>query len=228
MSHELRTPLNVVTGYSELLLEGGFGPLTPEQIRPLQRIRTAADRELELITALLDVSLLEAGQLPVRPQEVQIQELLQEIAAESQELMQEKPDLHLQWQMAADLPVVYTDRAKLKVVLQNLLNNAIKFTAKGNVTMTANSRDEGVEVVVSDTGIGITPEVQAVMFDMFRQGEGPLTRHYGGVGLGLYIVSRLLELLGGKVAVQSEVGKGSTFRIWLPSRKAREASPSAG
>ena len=120
--------------------------------------------------------------------------------------------------------MVYTDRAKLKVVLQNLLNNAIKFTAEGSVTMAAYSQDEGVAVTVSDTGIGIVPEVQAVMFEMFRQGESPLTRHYGGVGLGLYIVSRFLELLGGKVAVESEVGKGATFRVWLPSHQAREGS----
>ncbi|MBI3799490.1 MAG: HAMP domain-containing histidine kinase [Deltaproteobacteria bacterium] len=224
MSHELRTPLNVVIGYSDLLLEEEFGPLTPEQLRPLQRIRKAADRELELIITLLDVSRLEAGQLPVSAQEVQMLELLQEIAGESQELIQEKPNLQLQWQVAVGLPMVYTDRAKLKVVLQNLLNNAIKFTAEGSVTLAAYSQDEGVAVTVSDTGIGIVPEVQAVMFDMFRQGESPLTRHYGGVGLGLYIVSRFLELLGGKVAVESEVGKGATFRVWLPSHEAREGS----
>jgi PAS domain S-box-containing protein len=225
MSHELRTPLNIVMGYSDLLLEEGFGPLTPEQIKPLQRIRKAADRELELITTLLDVSLLESGQLAVKEEEVDLQKLLQEIAGTSQDLLQEKPDLRLQWHATADLPMMYTDRAKLKVVLQNLLSNAIKFTAKGTVTMVADSRDEGVEVVVSDTGIGITPEVQAVMFELFRQGENPLTRHYGGVGLGLYTVSRFLELLGGKVAVESEVGKGSTFRIWLPSREARKDFP---
>src|SRR5262249_42867337 len=155
-------------GYSELLLEEGFGPLTPEQLKPLQRIRKAADRELELITTLLDVSLLEAGQLAVKEQAVHIQELLQEIADASQEFLQEKSDLHLHWQVAVGLPIVYTDRAKLKVVLQNLLNNAIKFTTTGTVTMVADSRDDGVEVAVSDTGIGLTPEVQAVMFEMFR------------------------------------------------------------
>jgi signal transduction histidine kinase len=102
------------------------------------------------------------------------------------------------------------------MVVRNLIRNAVKFTEQGTVTISACARDDGVEITVSDTGIGIAPEVLPTIFEPFRQGDGSNTRRYGGVGLGLYIVQRLMDLLGGKIAVESEVGKGSTFRVWLP------------
>jgi signal transduction histidine kinase len=130
--------------------------------------------------------------------------------------LEKKPGVRLLWQAAPTLPVLHTDHTKLKIVLKNLLENAVKFTDAGTVTMEVQPREGGVEFAVADTGTGIAPEVQEVMFEMFRQGDNSMTRHYGGVGLGLYIVRRLLELLGGTVTVKSEVGQGSTFRVWLP------------
>lgn len=217
MSHELRTPLNIIMGYSDLLLEETFGALAAQQRDSLHRIRRAADGELELIAALFDASRLEAGRLLVEEQGVRVEELLNELAIEAEELLHEKPQVTSTWQVAPGLPMLYTDRAKLKVVLRNLLGNAIKFTEEGSVIVAVSARDGGVEFVVRDTGIGIAPEIQAVMFGMFRQGDSSSTRRYAGVGLGLYITLQLLTLLGGTIAVESEVAQGSTFRVWLPA-----------
>jgi signal transduction histidine kinase len=111
---------------------------------------------------------------------------------------------------------VYSDRTKLKVVLKNLLSNAAKFTDKGRITVDAYLRNEGVLVTISDTGIGIEPDVLPEIFDMFRQGDSSMTRRYGGMGLGLYVVRRLLELVHGTIEVESKVGQGSIFRVWVP------------
>jgi signal transduction histidine kinase len=218
MSHELRTPLSIVIGYTDLLLEEDFGPLTTAQATPLQRVKKAAYEELELITAILDVSQLEAGQLPVEVREVDVPELIAELRQEM-ESAGGKPGLRWEWRVAPELPSLYTDRAKLKAVLKHLLGNAVKFTERGSVTVKVHPREDGVEFWVADTGSGITPEVQAVMFEMFRRGNSALARRYGGVGLGLYIVKQMLGLLGGTVTVESEVGRGSTFCVWVPSGK---------
>src|ERR1043166_6061035 len=114
------------------------------------------------------------------------------------------------------LPPLWTDLGKLQTVLKNLLGNAVKFTSAGRVTVAAAAKSGGVEISVSDTGPGIPPEALSVIFEPFRQGDSSLTRSYGGVGLGLYIVKSFLTLLGGRITVESEVGRGSTFRVWLP------------
>ena len=108
------------------------------------------------------------------------------------------------------------DRAKLRIVLQNLLSNAVKFTAQGSISVGVHPSDGGIEFCVADTGIGIAPEVRPVMFELFRQGDGSSTRRYDGAGLGLYVVRRMLELLGGTVEMESEAGRSSTFRVWIP------------
>ncbi|MGH7966528.1 MAG: ATP-binding protein, partial [Candidatus Binatia bacterium] len=218
MSHELRTPLNVIMGYTELLLENEFGSLATEQADVLRRMDKSTRELLDLILATLDVSRLEAGRLPVEIAEVCLPDLLSEIADETQDLLREKPDLSFTWQAAPLLPPLRTDRAKLKVVLKNLINNAVKFTAEGRVAVDVHtsSREQGVEIQIMDTGIGIAPDVLPHIFEMFRQGDSSTTRRYGGVGLGLYIVRQLLELLGGTVTVESAVGHGSTFCVWVP------------
>ena len=128
----------------------------------------------------------------------------------------DKPTVALVWDAAPQLPCIRTDALKLKVVMKNLLSNALKFTEEGRVTVSACPRAAGVEIAVADTGIGIAPDVLPIIFEPFRQGESGLTRGYGGVGLGLYIVRRLVELLAGTVTVDTEVGRGTTFRVWLP------------
>ena len=217
MSHELRTPLHIIMGYTGLLLEDEFGGLAPEQVNVLQRVDKSAKQLFDLITATLDVSRLEAGRLPVEVEEVDLPQLLGELEAETQDLLREKPQLSFAWQVTPGL-LLRTDRAKLKVILKNLISNAVKFTDEGSVTVDAHLCERGVEICVTDTGVGIAAEVLPEIFEMFRQADSSMTRLYRGVGLGLYIVRRLLELLRGTVAVESAVGRGSTFRVWVPLR----------
>jgi PAS domain S-box-containing protein len=215
MSHELRTPLHVIIGYNDLLLDGMFGQLTESQLDTLTRVRERSRELLELVNATLDLSRLEGGRVPLDLGTVRLAELLAEIEAETR-LVREKPCLRFRWQVASNLPPIRTDAVKVKVVIKNLLVNAAKFTDAGEVAITAAARPEGVEITVADTGVGIPPEMQAAIFEPFHQLESAGVRREGGVGLGLYIVRRLLDALGGGISVESQLGHGSTFRVWLP------------
>lgn len=221
MSHEFRTPLNIIIGYTQIVLDeteektgAGF---VAEHVRMLQRVDRSARELLDLITALLDVSRLEAGQRPLDVREIRLHELLEEIETETGELLRRKPGLHLVWPLKVALPPLHTDRAKLKVMLKNLIGNAVKFTEQGQVMLNVAVNNGEFEFCVMDTGVGIAPEVMPVIFEMFRQGDSLATRRHEGVGLGLYIVKRLVGLLGGRIEVESEVGHGSTFRVWIPT-----------
>jgi PAS domain S-box-containing protein len=215
MSHELRTPLGVIVGYTDLLVEDTFGTVSEEMRSVLQRVRKNAAELLDLIIAVLDVSRLEAGRLPVQVDEVQLPVLLKDLQEDTRELW-EPAQVAFAWQAEPGLPIISTDPGKLKTVLKNLIGNAVKFTPQGRITVQARHRDEGVEICVTDTGIGIPQGALAMIFEPFRQvattGQGDAR----GTGLGLHIVKRLMELLGGTVAVESEPGKGSTFRVWVP------------
>jgi signal transduction histidine kinase/CheY-like chemotaxis protein len=226
MSHELRTPLNVIIGYTALLTDGMFGALTPDQLDPLRRLDKSARELLDLVTATLDLSRLEAGRLPVEAREFQVRDVIQELAAETG-LLGTKPGVALRWTVAGDLPALFTDPVKLKVILKNLVTNAVKFTEQGSIVVDAAPRAGGVEVCVTDSGIGIPGESLPVIFEPFRQADSSNTRPYGGVGLGLYIVRRLLDVLGGSISVESEVGRGSMFRVWLPLRHGAPADQRA-
>ncbi|MBI2538943.1 MAG: GAF domain-containing protein, partial [Deltaproteobacteria bacterium] len=197
MSHELRTPLNVVVGYSGMLKDRLLGELNPTQQQALEKIINRANDQLATINNILFATVLETENYP------------------------------------GDLPFIKADSAKLRQVLQNLINNAIKFTDKGSITIstrflpvsdshplrfgeTGNRGTGVVEFKVADTGVGIPKEMLPVIFDRFRQVDSSETRSFGGVGLGLYIVKKFTELLGGTVEVESEVGKGSTFTVTIP------------
>jgi len=218
LSHELRTPLHIIIGYADMLNEGNLGTLTTEQNEAIRQMKQAARGEVELIATMLDVSRIEAGKLPVYIQAVEPQRLLEEIKGEVAYAL-ERSDLDFQWQVATGLETIYTDRTKLKVILKNLVDNAIKFTNLGTVTIDVFPRAQGVVFSVQDTGEGIAPEVLPIIFDMFRQGDSSMTRRHEGVGLGLYIVQRMLKLLGGTIEVESKAGQGSTFRVWIPARQ---------
>jgi len=216
MSHELRTPLSVVIGYTDILSEGTFGPLVEQEVSVLRTIRRNAFELLDLITAILDVSRLEAGRLPLEMKEIQLPALLDEVKAETQGIWEQSP-LTFVWNVADKLPSLHTDAGKLKMVIKNLIGNAVKFTEEGSIVVEAHGQHEGIAISVSDTGIGIPPAEVRNIFEPFLQVERSTTRRYGGVGLGLHIVKRLLEMLGGTVEVQSTVGHGSMFRVWVPS-----------
>jgi PAS domain S-box-containing protein len=217
MSHELRTPLNIILGYTDMLIEGGVGELPSPQLDILRRIDRNSRVLFDLISMVLDLNRLEAGRVPVDVQAVQVPAFLAEITAELQGLCDQAG---LTWRccVAPGLPIVHTDAGKLKVILRNLLSNAVKFTPEGSLTLAATERQGGIEFRVTDTGIGIPAEAHATIFEPFRQLDGSTTRRYSGSGLGLHIVKRLLEVLGGRITVESAVGQGSTFRVWLPPR----------
>jgi PAS domain S-box-containing protein len=215
LSHELRSPLNVVIGYADLLLDRAFGDLTAEQTEVIARIDRTVSMLLELIDTTLDMSRFEDGRVVMELSDVALSELLAALDAETRELRATRPDVQFVWQVAPDVPLLRTDAVKLKVVLRNLIANAFKFTAAGRVRVEARRQGTGATIRVADTGHGIPPEALPVIFEAFRQAPGT-ARHLGGVGLGLYIVRRLLEMLGGTVQVDSVVGKGSAFAIWLP------------
>ena len=217
MSHELRTPLNVIIGYTDLLVDGMFGELRPEQMHTMRLIEKNAQALLELINATLDLSRLDGGHVPLEVSAVRVADLITQVDIETREA-QAKPGVRFAWELAEFLPYLHTDALKLKVILKNLIGNAMKFTSAGEVSVRVCECSGGVEFVVRDTGIGMTPETQAIIFEPFRQGDGSTTRRYGGVGLGLYIVRRLVELLGGSVTVESELGRGSVFRVWIPAK----------
>jgi signal transduction histidine kinase len=184
----------------------------------LRRIDRNSRVLFELISMALDLNRLEAGQLPVDVEDIQVGDFLTEIKAEMQGLC-DRSGLTCVWQVAAGLPSLSTDAGKLKVILKNLVSNAVKFTREGSMTVAVAERGGGVEFSVIDTGIGIPANAQALIFEPFRQLDGSDTRRYGGSGLGLHIVQRLLDVLEGRITIQSEVGRGSTFRVWLPRRR---------
>ena len=218
MSHELRTPLNIIMGYHDLLLEGAFGELVPKQVEVLRTAEKNTRTLLELITATLDMSRLESGRVSLDLSDVVLSDLLREVNDELRELCDRKPEVQLSWQIDAPARRLVTDVVKLKIALKNLINNAIKFTDQGSVFVEVAERPDAIEISVSDTGIGIAPEDLKVIFEPFRQVDGSSTRRYGGVGLGLYIVHHLLGMLGATITVESEVNRGSRFRVWLPNR----------
>jgi PAS domain S-box-containing protein len=215
MSHELRTPLNVILGYNEILLEE-LGSLDPGHGEALHCMRSSAMELLELIEATLDLSRLEAGRAPLQLADVDLRAWMDEVRHETVALRAAKNQLSFDWRAPNEVHA-HTDALKLKVILKNLLSNAIKFTAAGSIDVAVAQRDGKIEISVRDTGIGMSPETQAVMFEAYRQGDGSMTREYGGVGLGLYIVSRLVDALCGTIEVESEPGRGSTFRVRVPA-----------
>lgn len=216
LSHELRTPLNVIIGYHELLLEGEYGPLADGQVPPLRRAQRSAHDLYELVQGTLDLGRLETGRIAVDLERVDLRHLALSVARGLEPILCDKPDVRLETAVPADLPPLRTDPSKLAIVLRNLVHNALKFTRAGSVTVDARVDEPGIEIVVRDTGVGIPPAILPVIFDAFRQGEDAGTREYGGVGLGLYITRRLVEVLGGEIDVASEPGRGSVFHVWLP------------
>jgi signal transduction histidine kinase len=217
MSHELRTPLNVIIGYAGLLGDGGFGDLDDAQRGVVGRIQRSAHELLDLITATLDLSRLEAGRSRLAIATVDVADLLAQLENELAVSLDGR-DLELHWEVAPDVPTLETDRAKLRLVLKNLVGNAVKFTARGVVRVSAAADPAGAVFTVSDTGPGIHAEHMPFIFEMFRQAEAANTRKHGGVGLGLYVVKRLLGELRGTIEVESTVGVGSRFRVRLPVR----------
>jgi len=216
MSHELRTPMNAIIGYTSLLMEGIYGPLSEKQDQSLKRIETNAKNLLQLINNILDLSKLSAGRMPVYLESCSIQELAREVLETMESLARDRK-LDLRLEAPEDL-LLKTDKTKLKQILINLVGNAIKFTHEGAVILKVERlpMPERIQISVRDTGIGIRKEDIPSLFQEFKQLDSSPTREYGGSGLGLSICRKIIEILGGTIAVESEVGRGSTFKVLLP------------
>jgi two-component system, cell cycle sensor histidine kinase PleC len=217
ISHEFRTPLNAILGYTHMLLRGVAGAVTEPQRKSLQRIDANSRHLLTHINDILDITRLEAGQIPLKLTKVRISELVDEVLSEIEPLIQ-RSNLAVTVRMRGTLPAVRTDREKVKQIVLNLLSNALKFTPTGSVTISASveTRRRLITIVVRDTGVGIPEESQGKIFEDFRQLDNSPARGYGGTGLGLPICRRLAEMLGGSIDVESQVGEGSTFTLRLP------------
>lgn len=251
MSHELRTPLNVVMGYTGMIRDGLLGSINPQQDEALAKVINRANDQLAMINNILHATALEADEVTVESHQVSLSDFLDQLRLGYD--TSTRQNLVLRWDYPSGLPVIKTDSSKLKLILQNLINNSIKFTEKGSVTVSArilerskqnaeSSRqgEEGlptangllptanrllptggpwVEFKVADTGAGIPEDKLPVIFDKFYQVDSSETRLYGGVGIGLYIVKQFTEMLGGKVEVESEPGKGSTFTVRISCQR---------
>lgn len=216
MSHELRTPLNSVIGFSDLLLEGAFGPLNTRQSKYVNNILISGKNLLEIINNLLDISRLETGERNLNYDEVDIASLIGEVRMSLFSSASNKKVV-VELKVDSSLENVRADRTKLRQILYNLMSNAIKFTPeKGKVTVSASKKEGMLEVKVSDNGIGLSKRDYEKIFMPFTQADSSTARGYGGAGLGLYIVKNFIDLHGGKIWVDSEVGKGSTFTFTLP------------
>ncbi|MGH7831577.1 MAG: ATP-binding protein [Candidatus Binatia bacterium] len=215
MSHELRTPLTVVTGYVGMLRDGVMGEINPDQQMACGKIMRRTEDLLGMVNSVLFTASLEARAITVEKEPVDVVALLSELRSAYEGSLEK--DLALVWDCPPELPTLSTDGPKLKHILQNLINNAIKFTDKGSVTISVRREKGGVEFEAADTGIGIPKEMLSAIFEKFKQVDSSQTRIYGGVGLGLYIVKKFTEMLGGTVTVDSKPGNGSTFTVILPT-----------
>lgn len=215
-THDLRSPLTVISGVINFFTSGRLGEITPEQKNMVEMMERNTQNLIELVNDLLDASKLESGTLRLEIGTVDLRGLTEELREQMQPLASEK-EIALEETIPEDLPLLAADRAKLRRILVNLLSNALKFTPKGGrVSLDAGRVDGMVRVSVSDTGVGMTPEDVKDIFDKYTQARSRATRSEKGTGLGLYITRQLVELHGGKISVQSEVGKGSIFSFTIP------------
>jgi signal transduction histidine kinase len=218
LSHEFRTPLNAMRGYTSMLRQGVAGELPPTALRQLARIEVNGQQLDVIVSAIIDICLMEAGQMPIAYSAFDVGEMVKETVGDLAPLFRDS-GLSMAIDMPSGLPPIMSDRIKVKQIVGNLVSNAVKFTHEGGVTVSAKflAAVPCLQMTVADTGIGIAAADHARVFDDFRQVDDSLTRAYGGVGLGLSLCQRLAHLLGGSITVQSELGRGARFVLTLPT-----------
>ena len=215
MSHELRTPLNAILGYTELIADGIYGQPTEKMLSVLKRLESNGRHLLGLINDVLDLSKIEAGQLVLELSDYSVQDIAQTVHSALEPLAADK-NLVFKVELAPKLPPGRGDGRRLTQVMINLVGNAIKFTDAGEVVITGGATDGSFHLSVRDTGPGISDADQAKLFQEFQQADNAITRKKGGTGLGLAISKRIIEMHGGKIWIESQVGEGSTFSFTLP------------
>jgi adenylate cyclase len=218
MNHELRTPLNAIIGLTEMMVANAARFGTERALEPLRRVNAAGTHLLSLINEILDLSKIEAGKLELNPQTVQLAPLINDVIRTAGQLAEQNKN-RLVVDAQENLGALTIDPMRLRQVLLNLLSNACKFTKAGEVKLAARKVSNGsnfIEFAVSDTGIGMTAEQQAKLFEEFTQADATTAQRFGGTGLGLAITRKLARMMGGDVTVASEPGKGSVFTVRLP------------
>ena len=218
LSHELKTPLTIIASYTQALKSSALGAINRDQEEALTKVLRQTDNLANMVDVILDSASVETGAVIVHREELVLSEFLDELKNNCEGIVL-NPNVSLEWDYPAPLPVVISDSGKLKIILQNLINNALKFTDAGEVRVSARHNPNYPKMVltVSDTGIGIPPRQLQFVFDKFWQVDATRTRTQGGIGMGLYIVKAFTELLGGSVTVSSTPGKGTSFRVELPT-----------
>jgi two-component system NtrC family sensor kinase len=230
MSHELRTPLNAIIGLTEMMVSNAARFGTEKAAEPLRRVHRAGNHLLGLINQVLDLSKIEAGKLELNPETVNLAPLIEEVMGTARQLAEQNKN-RLIVESQANLGPLTVDPMRLRQILLNLLSNACKFTKQGEVTLRVKKVVNGrnwIEIAVADTGIGMTPEQQAKLFEEFTQADSSTARQYGGTGLGLAITRKLARMMGGDVTLTSEPGKGSVFTVRLPGSADSLANRSTG
>jgi signal transduction histidine kinase len=221
VNHELRTPVSAIIGYGRLVLRATEGQIAPLQRENLYDLLNNAERLLNLIDGLLDFAKIEAGRVDIRVEPIKVDEIIQG-AISTIEPTLKNGDVKLIQEIASGIPTLNNDREKLRQIVLNLLDNAAKFTERGEIKIVASQQNGSLKLVVSDTGTGIHQEELKQIFEEFHRGDSSTTQKYRGTGLGLAIVKKLVNLLGGQIAVESEMGRGSVFTVMLPMDLTRE------
>ena len=224
MSHEFRTPLGSIRSLARILLDRMDGPLTVEQEKQVRFIQGSATELTEMVSDLLDLAKIEAGRVTISPEWFEMVDLFAALRGMFKPIL-DSDSVSLVMEEPVSVPRVYTDDKKLSQILRNFISNALKFTPQGEVHVTAHSDGRTVTFSVADTGIGIAPEHHAAIFEDFVQVDSPIQKRLRGTGLGLSLCKRLAGLLGGDVAVRSELGKGSTFSVTIPVQFAGAGAP---
>lgn len=218
MSHEFRTPIGSIRSIARLLMDRVDGPLTVEQEKQVRFIQDTAAEFSDMVDDLLDLAKVEAGRVEISPGWFELVDLFSALRGMFKPILT-NPDVVLVFDEPQGVPKLYNDDRKLAQILRNFISNALKFTQKGEVRISAvRDSDSSVRFSVADTGIGIAPEFHHAIFKDFAQVDSPIQKRLRGTGLGLSLSKRLAELLGGNVSLDSELGRGSTFSVTLPMR----------
>jgi signal transduction histidine kinase len=224
MSHEFRTPIGSIRSIARLLMDRVDGPLTPGQETQVRFIQETSAEFSEMVDDLLDLAKVEAGRVEISPAWFEMVDLFSALRGMFKPVLT-NPDVALLFEEPHDVPTLYNDDRKLAQILRNFISNALKFTARGEVRVSARRDGDLVTFAVADTGIGIAPELHPAIFQDFVQIDSPIQKRLRGTGLGLSLSKRLAELLGGTVGLQSELDVGSTFSVTLPMRVGGAGAP---